>query len=85
MASLINNVDTWFLQLAVLLLGGYFLWSFRKILTDFKDEVKGLKETIVRLFERGDDFERRLSNIEGRCDLMHGQGGRRSYDPEERQ
>ncbi len=80
----LTKVDSWFLQLAVLLLSAYFLWSFQRILSDFKDQVKGLKETIVKLFDRGDDFERRLSNIEGRCDVMHGQGGRRSYDPVER-
>ena len=80
----ISKIDPWFLQLALLLLSGYFLWSFQRILSDFKDQVKGLKETIVKLFDRGDDFERRLSNIEGRCEVMHGQGGRRIYDPVER-
>lgn len=83
MAALIGNVDTWFLQIAVLLLSGYFLWSIKNVLRDFKDQVKGLRLTIDKLFARGDDFERRLSNIEGRCDLMHGAGtgGRRCYDP----
>jgi len=84
MLQFLNGVDTWFLKLAVFVLGVYFMWSLRKILTDFKEEVKDLKETIVKLFDRGDDFERRLSNMEGRCEAIQCKGGRRGYDPPER-
>ncbi len=81
MTSLIGSVDAWFLKLAVVLLGGYFLWSLRKILADFKEEVKGLKTLIGKVFDKTDNFEHRLSSIEGRCEAMHGNGGRRKYDP----
>jgi len=84
MTALLDRIEPWFLQLAVLVLGGYFLWSLKNVLTDFKDEVKGLRETIGKLFDRSDRFEKRLSNLEGRCDAIHGSGGRREYDPPER-
>jgi len=85
---MLENADTWFLQIAVLLLSGYFLWSIRGLLNDFKSQIKELNITSARLFSRGDDHERRISVLEGRCSLMHNGdrpgGGRRNYDPEER-
>jgi len=85
----IEKVDGWFLQLAVVGLSGYFLWSIRKILNDFTAQVKRLDETIGKLFDKDDDKERRLSRIEERCNVMHGvngiyRGGRRYYDPDDR-
>jgi hypothetical protein len=85
---MLENADTWFLQIAVLVLSGYFLWSIRNLLHDFKNQIKDLNLTISRIFVRSDDHERRLSMLEGRCAVMHsGNGhtrGRRNYDPEER-
>lgn len=80
-----EKIDPWFIQVTVMGLLGYFLWSIRNILSDFKDQVKGLKDNIGKLFDSKDDHEKRLSKIEGRCDVNHGPGGRRSYDPVERQ
>jgi len=83
-----DNIDPWFLQIIVPILAGYFLWSIQRLLRDFKEEIRGLKETLRLLFHKNDDHENRLSRIEGRCDAMHGKaeqpGGRRIYDPEER-
>jgi len=83
---MLDKVDPWFVQILATALAGYFLWSVQKILRDFKDQVKELKETLRKLFDRGDDHEHRLSHLEGRCDAMHGKapGGRRDYDPEDR-
>jgi len=75
---MLEHVDGWFLQIAVLVLSGYFLWSIRNVLSDFKDQVKGLKETIGKLFDRHDDLDRRLSSLEGRCEATH--FGRRATD-----
>lgn len=82
---MLENADTWFLQIAVLLLSGYFLWSIRGLLNDFKSQIKELNMTSARLFTRGDDHERRISTLEGMHSVggIHG-GGRRNYDPEER-
>lgn len=81
---MLEKADPWFVQLLALVLAGYFLWSVRKVLCDFKDEVKGLKKLIDKLFDRDDNYAQRLSKIEGRCQANHPPGGRRFYDPEER-
>ena len=91
MADLLSTVPGWFLVIAVILLvgvvtllGGYFLWSVKGILSGFKEAVEELKELISKLFNKHDDHETRLSSLEGRCDAMHGPGGRRVFDPKER-
>jgi len=83
----ITAIPSWFYQLIAFVLAGYFLWSIKRILDDFKEEVKGLKETLRMLFTKGDNHENRISRIEGRCEANHGEisGGRRTYDPEERE
>lgn len=82
--SPLTEAPAWFMQLSVLGLGGYFLWSIKGVLADFKDEVRSLKALIGKLFDQDKDFEKRLSAIEGRCEATHHPGGRRTYDPEER-
>lgn len=77
---MIEQADTWFLQIAVVVLSGYFLWSIRSVLSDFKDQVKALKETLIKIFDRQDDIDRRLSSLEGRCKALH--SGRRVYPAE---
>lgn len=83
---MLDKIDAWFMQLAVLGLTTYFLWSVRNVLNDFKEQVKALQKTIAKLFDSDRDLERRVSTIEGRCEAVHGalSGGRREYDPEER-
>lgn len=82
--SALNDAPLWFLQLAVMVLAGYFLWSIKGVLSDFKDEVKGLRSLIGKLFDQDKNFEARLSTLEGRCEATHHPGGRRGYDPEDR-
>lgn len=93
MLELLKTVDTWFLILAVILLcgavtilGGYFLWSVKGILSGFRDAVEELKTLIEKLFDKNNNHETRLSALEGRCAAMQcaQPGGRREYDPPER-
>lgn len=69
-----EQVDAWFLKLVAILLGGYFLWSLRQTLKDFKDEVSGLNKLIGKLFDNDLGLEKRVSKIEGRCEARHGEG-----------
>jgi len=84
MADFLKTVDLWFLVLIVILLGGYFLWSVKQVFRDFKKSLEDMHKLIEKIFDRHDDFEKRLSSLEGRCDAMHGPGGRRRYDPDDR-
>jgi len=86
MQDMLKSVDPWFLNLSVLLLSGYFLWSIRNIFTGFKEAVEKLANLIDRLYEKHDDHETRISNLEGRCGIASANacGGRRFYDPNER-
>lgn len=87
----LKDTPTWFLIVAVVLmggiitaLGGYFLWSVKGILVGFKEAVDELKSLIQKLFDKHDDHETRLSALEGRCEGLRSTGGRRCYDPSER-
>lgn len=91
MPEFLSALPVWFLVLSILvlfgavsILAGYFLWSVKGILAGFKEAVEELKTLIEKLFDKHDDHEQRLSALEGRCDAMHGTGGRRSYDPADR-
>lgn len=86
MAEFLKSVDVWFLVLAVILLGGWFVWSVRNIFENFTGAVEKLQKLIEKLFDKHDDHENRLSALEGRCDAMHGalSGGRRGHDPQQR-
>lgn len=66
-----ENADRWFLELAAVLGGGYFLYSIRGVLSDFKEEVKGLKELIGKLFDNNTAHEARIARIEARCEERH--------------
>ena len=80
MAEFIKSIDVWFLVLAVMLLGYWFVWSVRNIFDNFIKAINDLRKLIDKLFDKNDDHETRLSALEGRCDAMHGQLGRRDYD-----
>lgn len=85
MTDFLKTVDSWFLILVVIFLGGYFLWSVKGIFSDFRSTINELKELIKELFENRNDHESRITALETRCDVMHGNdprtGGRRYYDP----
>ena len=72
----IAQIDRWFLELGVLFLGGYFLWSIRGVLADFKDSVGELKTLIGKLFDKDSDHEKRISKLEGAHQANHGGGER---------
>jgi len=70
--QLLNDLDPALWKLGSFVFGCYFLWSMRATLNGFKEEVKDLKRTIEKLFARDDEFEKRISQIEGRCEANHG-------------
>lgn len=77
-----KSVDSWFLILALVLLGGWFVWSVRNIFEDFKLSVKELKDVVSKMDGRYDGHEIRLVALETRCDFQHRfDAGRRGYDP----
>lgn len=87
MSDLLKSVDSWFLVLVVIALGGWFVWSVKNIFDGFTRTVGDLQKLIDKLFDKHDDHESRLSELEGHCKAMHGgpdTGGRRFYDPPER-
>ncbi len=89
--ELLKTTPTWFLIVSIVLLlaalalfGRYFLWSVNQTLQGFTAAVDELKELIKELFGKHNDHESRISALEGRCNLMHGDDhrhpGRRYYD-----
>lgn len=77
MIEMMKNVDTWFLILAVILLGGYFLWSMQRLLTDFRNSIEELKEFIQELFKDRNNHESRIVKLETRiavCESCNGHG-----------
>lgn len=67
MTDILQSTDKWFLVLAVLLFGGYFVWSVRRMFEDLKDTIRELKNTIRELFDHRNDHETRITAIETRC------------------
>lgn len=67
MADILQSSDKWFLVMAVLLFGGYFIWSVRAMFEDLKATIRELKDTIRELFEHRNDHETRITTIETRC------------------
>jgi hypothetical protein len=65
MIDLLKSVDNWFLLLAIILLGGWFVWSLRNIFNELKESIRSLNETMNKLFEADKGFEHRLSHLEG--------------------
>lgn len=86
MTDFLKTVDSWFLILAIILLGGYFLWSVNRLFENLGSTIEDLKKLITELFNHRNEHESRITALETRCGLMHGDdprlGGRRYYDPE---
>jgi hypothetical protein len=79
-----KSVDTWFLIMSVVLLGGFFLWAtkyifdgLQKSVIDLKDSFKTYGEKMDRvldeLFNHKNDHESRIVALETRCDIQHGE------------
>lgn len=75
MPEFLKTVDQWFLVLAALLGGGYFVWSVRRMFEDLKETIRELKDTIKELFDHRNDHATRIAAIESRCDAMRDKGG----------
>ena len=76
MEDLLKGVDSWFLVLAVLFFGGYFLWSMQNLFNDLKLSIAELKLLITSLFEHRNNHETRITALETRCDIMHRDSGK---------
>lgn len=97
--DILTSVDTWFLIVAVTVLGGFFLWAVKYIFdgvktsiddldNSVKESTREMKQLIQELFIHRNDHEKRLTMLETRCEMHHGEydnarnsGGRRWYDP----
>lgn len=74
MPGLLSTVDHWFLVLSAVLLGGYFVWSIKKLFDDLKTAIQELKDTIKELFDHRNDHEARITALETRCETRREQG-----------
>lgn len=92
MAHLVSSADPWFINMLLVGLAAYFLWSIKGLFKDLKDSITDLKKLITDLYEHRNDHERRITAIETKCLWEHGEmgftpqrlsGGRRPYDPKE--
>jgi len=97
MAEFLKTVDTWFLILAVVILAGALMLSAKVMFNAFmkhlensfevlNNTMKAFEETIKRLFDKHENHERRISQLEGAHAVNHGLDlnfNRRSTDPSE--
>jgi len=72
MTEFLKGVDTWFLVLAVALLGGYFIVSIRVLFTGLQKTLDELKTLIKELFDDRNGHEVRITALETRCNDKHG-------------
>lgn len=72
MPELLKTVDAWFLMLSFVLLGGGLLWAVKRMFDDLIGSIKELKDLIKDLFEHRNDHETRITAVEVRCKLLHG-------------
>lgn len=87
MTEVIKTIDPWFLNIAVIGLASYFLWSIKALFKDLKESITDLKALIKDLYDHRNDHESRIVALETKCAYQHGdpeavrQGpGRRSTD-----
>ena len=73
MAEALKAVPSWFLVFLVIVLGGYFLYSIKRLFEGLGDAIKDLKGMIEKLFEDRNDHAERITALEARCDERHGQ------------
>lgn len=72
MPELLATVDKWFLVLAIIFLGAYFLWSVKNLFKGLMEAISELKELIRELFEDRNSHEKRIVRLETRCIMKHG-------------
>lgn len=78
MNDVLKTVDVWFLIFLVFVLagmisvlGGYAVWSLKRIFIELQKSIDELKHTIKELFDHRNDHAERLKAIETRCKIMH--------------
>ena len=72
MTDLVKAVDPWFLNMSVVGLAVYFLWSIKGLFRDLKESILELKSLIQDLYNHRNDHENRLVALETRCKYQHG-------------
>jgi len=65
MTDILSKVDNWFLIIAVVVLGSWFVWSMRRIFQNLENSINDLRKTMEKLFDADKAFEQRLSTLEG--------------------
>lgn len=92
MTDLVKTIDPWFINLLVIVLTAYFLWSIKGLFSDLRESISDLKRLVADLDLRRNDHEMRIIALETKCVWEHGEsnynptrqsGGRRLYDPKE--
>jgi hypothetical protein len=81
MTDFLKGVDSWFLILAVVTLGGYFLFSIKQLFNGLQKTLDELKSLIKELFENRNTHETRITALETRCNERH--TVRSGHDPRE--
>jgi len=78
MSDVLKTVDAWFLIFLVFvltgvisILGGYAVWSLKRIFNELQKSIDELKQTIKELFDHRNDHAERIKAIETRCTIMH--------------
>lgn len=85
-----TQLPAWFLVFLVVILGGYFAWSFPRVVDSLKSSLSDVGNKLemisTELFRKTDNHENRLSHLEGehKSAVEYCHGGRRGKDPEQR-
>ena len=72
MTDIIKTIDPWFLNMSVIGLAVYFLWSMKALFKDLKDSINELKALIKDLYDHRNDHESRIVALETKCTVQHG-------------
>ena len=73
MTDVLVATPSWFLIFLVIVLGGYFFYSVKRLFEGLKESFKDLKNMIEKLFEDRNDHADRITALEARCEERHGQ------------
>lgn len=73
MIEFLRNVDSWFLILCVVCIGGALLYMVKRSLAHFDNTIDKFDRLFEKVFEKHESFERRLSRLEGEHKARHGE------------
>lgn len=81
MSDIVKTIDPWFLNLLVIILAAYFLWSVKGLFKDLRESILELKKLITELYDGRNDHEKRITALETKCAWEHGENpARRATD-----